>query len=105
MNDDKLICLGMFTEHSCYSWGWIPNENVYYRECSLFGCSFSETTKDLVSEGKETVVENVKHTHSWAKWRSTADQFGEYIPPWTYKRVCHSCGAVNMVESLKILQE
>ena len=77
VSDDTLICLKRFTEHTCYSWSWNPSKNVYYHECSFFGCSFSETAKDLVLVGKETVVENGKHTHSWDKWRSTEDHFGE----------------------------
>jgi hypothetical protein len=102
MNTNKPLCLRMFQEHSYCSWWWNKNINLYYRECSLCGCSFSETSKALSPIGQTLITkETTDHNHNWSPWRSTADRLSLYIPPWQYKRKCCICGAEEVAEDLK----
>lgn len=101
MKVDELPCLGKFRAHSCYVWRWVSGGNHYYRECSLLGCSFSETSDTLHPAGQTKIVEEpIKHEHRWTPWESTADQMGSYVPPWLYARRC-VCGAKYMAEELE----
>lgn len=101
MKTQPFVCLGRFAYHSCYPWGWDENKNLYWHECSLSGCSFSETAINLISVGQTMVTgETSGHTHEWDYWECTADRFGSYLPPWKYKRKCRACGAEQMAENL-----
>lgn len=100
MNADQLPCLGRFKQHSCESWYWDGNQ--YCRECTLFGCSFSETAVALSPVGKiDTTGTAPDYTHDWNPWQSTADQYGLYLPPWRYRRNCRSCDAKQVAEALE----
>lgn len=102
MSGDKLPCLGKFKTHSCYPWVWSEERNRYYQECSLMGCSFSETAESLVPIGPKIFIgEQGGHTHDWTVWESTATPDGLYTPPWLYKRRCRACLAEQMAENLK----
>jgi len=95
------ICLGMFEEHALCAWWWREDQKSYYRECSLFGCAFSETAAALQTVGPTMIVDEVSvHVHDFGPWKCTADQMGVYIPPWQYKRHCHICNATQMAERL-----
>ncbi len=83
MNENEQVCLGVFKEHSPYAWWWQEDKKLYYRECSLFGCSFSETAATLIPFGRTMPAnEAAGHEHNFAPWKCTADQMGVYIPPW-----------------------
>ena len=102
MNASQSLCLGRFKAHSCYSWYWSEGRRCYRHECSLFGCSFSETTETLAPTGQTIIVGGIAdHNHDWAIWQSTEDQLGLYIPPWLYKRACRACNGVQMAEGLE----
>ncbi len=102
MGTDTLPCLGRFKKHSCYPWHWVSDRNLYYRECSLLGCPFSETSHTLTPIGRAEIVGGTtKHDHTWTPWESAADQTGSYMPPWTYKRKCPVCGAEHKTEKLE----
>ena len=104
MNNEspELLCLGRFTIHSCYPWLWRSEQKIYYRECSLMGCSFPETAKTLVPVGQTAFAGQANcHTHGWTVWQSTASQDGLYTPPWLYKRRCRICLAEQMAEKLE----
>ena len=75
---------------------------MYYHECDLYGCSFSEMTVDLVPKG-ETKLEGPaqNHQHDWNKWVTTAGRDDTYMPPWKYKRECRLCKAQEMAEDLE----
>ena len=97
----KLPCLERFATHSCYSWWWDAEKESYFHECALMGCSFSETAKRLQVVGKTILVgQKGKHEHDWDVWKTTADQLGEYTPPWLYERKCKGCKAQQMAENL-----
>ena len=94
-------CLGKYIKHSCYAWAWDRNKRLYFRECAMMGCSFLETSKDLILVGQVLVVGgNEGHKHKWTQWRSAADPFGMYRPPWQYRRECHGCKMEQKVEDL-----
>jgi hypothetical protein len=102
MSSSELPCLGKFPKHSFYGWWWDTKKNVYYRDCSLFGCSFSETVERLVPIGRTIFIgEPKEHAHEWDVWRGLGDQLGLIRnPPWQYKRKCRTCGVEEMVENL-----
>jgi hypothetical protein len=104
VDGEQRPCLGRFKQHSCEAWHW--NAGRYYRECSLMGCAFSETAGALVPTGRtETTGARSDHSHDWNPWRSTADQFGLYTPPWSYRRTCSGCNVVQIAESLDAATE
>lgn len=102
MSGNALPCLGSFKMHSCYPWCWLNDKNLYYRDCSLMGCSFFETSKKLVPIGQTNFVGQLdSHTHNWTVWQSADTPDGLYIPPWLYKRECGTCKVKQMAENLK----
>ncbi len=98
----RLPCLEKFAKHSCYAWCWDKEKKRYFHECALMGCPFSESAKQLRVVGKTTLVgRQSKREHEWDIWKTTADQLGEYTPPWLYKRKCKNCAAQQMVEDME----
>lgn len=98
----KLPCLGRFEKHSCHTWWWNREKQLYFHECALMGCSFSETAERLRVVGKVAIVDNrSERRHDWGAWKTTADQLGEYTPPWLYERKCKNCKAKQMAKNLK----
>lgn len=101
MSSEEFVCLGKLREHSFYTWFWSRTHNAYYRECSLYGCPFSETAKELVPQGETIFIDHQEScTHNWSTWRDTATQDGLYIPPWLYSRECSVCKTKQMAEQL-----
>lgn len=102
MDENKFVCLGRFAHHSCYPWGWDGGLNLYYHECSLSGCSFSETAQNLIPIGQTMIIGEIAgHIPEWDHWKCIGDQLGLYIPPWLYKRKCRACSAEQMAEDLE----
>lgn len=102
MGAKKLPCLGKFATHYCEPWWWDSKKELYYRECSLMGCRFSETANQLSSIGRTAFVGKPgKHKHDWDVWKTTGDQTGLYIPPWLYKRECKDCKVRQMAKNLE----
>lgn len=100
MNDRKL-CAGRSAPHSLNAWYWVEVERTYRRECSILGCGYVENSNILNVRGRIENPMDETCSHSWSTWKTTADPFGTYIPPWRYERRCSLCKIIQRVEDLE----
>lgn len=101
MEEDRLLCLGKFKTHSCDPWRWMKDKKMYFRECALMGCEFSETSAQLIPVGKtDSIGQPDSHEHDWDVWKDRTDQYGLYTPPYLYKRECRVCKFEQVAENL-----
>mgnify|MGYP001458689187 CR=1 FL=1 len=104
MSEKRLLCLGMFEEHSLFPWWWQGSDGLYHRECRLCGCCFSETAKELVPKSQTIFVDQSEDcAHNWSVWsvNCVPNSHDTYIPPWQYKRECCICGTKQLAEALE----